>query len=320
MRSIFSRSAKLAVMSIAVGTTTAGWAGAQVKPTIGTAPVTASLPGRCAAADKLMATNLTINPVTPKQGDRVTAKFTIKNLCDIALSIPWEIIGTGSVTHGSGVQQNVAAGQTFDVTASWTVSAGVGAVLGQSDPKNTFSELPANRTNNNKQMAITVSQISASTQGSGGTTRNVEEVLNYTKAKNAGARFAHNVENGSGCDRIGQFNPTEWAGYPEARDKSVAFVISCGVGLGGKADPVAFAGFTLKNGWSVKRVETSELAPMTNGDWQYTSMLPGERSLTPYLKMHIWANGGGRVSRWVKIVISGPEGTCPYMDQSGPCP
>ncbi len=75
-------------------------------------------------------------------------------------------------------------------------------------------------------------------------------------------------------------------------------------------------GFNLKNGWKVKSYEIA--GPTRAGigagsDWRWVSTPPPAGSTTPYVKWHLWANGGSSITVGIKIIIEGPEGTDPYQ-------
>lgn len=275
--------------------------------------------GKCSTADKVMVTDLTLSPAAPKLGDKVTVALTARNLCDIAVDVPWQIFGPASLALGSGVQQKVPAGGSFVVNAIWTATEGAGGAYGAADPKNQLAEATANRANNGRQVQVTVES----------NVKRVEQMLSYQKAKDAGAGFAQNIGFGTiGCAWIGQFDPTRAetngssAPTPANQQNSVHFDARC-PNVRGAGDPEAFMNFRLKNDWKIKDV-TPGYARENAGISQWV-VRPQEHSDNPYMKMHLETTGdpllgGGYVTAFWKITIEGPDGTCPYKAIAGPCP
>ena len=272
--------------------------------------------GRCSVKDKVMVTNLTINPAQPTAGQQVTVSLTIKNNCDVAVTVPWLITGgTSSVVVGSGSQPSVPAGSSFTVSGVWTATAGQSGVYATADPKNVLAESAADRVNNAKTYPVTVGTISASTQGA--PLPKVRQLLNYAKAKEAGATFNHNIPMGTAtCSVVGQFDPIA-GGYVGQATSSVYFQIAC---LGPTTvEPEAFMNFKLKNNWRIVAVNTKVEPDVSYGEWQWVNR-PNESADTPGMKMRISVGAGGKLLVSVGIMIEGPESTCPYTATAGACP
>jgi hypothetical protein len=154
--------------------------------------------------------------------------------------------------------------------------------------------------------------VSAATQGSGGAAPLVTQMLDYQKAKAAGAQFANSPEGG-----------TEHCGVAQSplSGGSVQFSADCRASaVGIRATPEAFMNFQLRNGWKIKSIDTFEIEPLKkdHGDWQWRQR-PSVGSDAPGLKMHIWAEGprpplgySGWVYVGVRITIEGPQNTNPY--------
>lgn len=313
LMSAATRSGTRAVMSMVLG---AAAVGAQVRPGTAETVGSAVLGVRCSASDKVMVTNLTLNPTQPTAGKQVTVSLTIKNNCDVAVTVPWLITGgTTGTAVGSGSQQNVPAGSSFTVTGLWTATAGQTGVYASADPKNVLGESVADRANNAKTALVTVGTISASTQGT--PLPKVRQMLLYGKAQEAGAAFNHNIPMGTGtCSVVGQFDPVA-DGYANRLTTTVEFHLAC---LGPTTvEPEAFLNFRLKNNWKVVAVNTKVADAVSYGTWQWITR-PNEGTDNPGMKMRISTGAGGKLLVGVTVMIEGPEGTCPYTATTGACP
>jgi hypothetical protein len=280
--------------------------------------------GLATGADKVEVMAFSIEPADPKEGQEVTVKMTVKNKGDESLSgVPWRIAKDNKLL-GEGTQDEVAAGETFEVTATYTAEAGEHHFYGDADPKNVLKESKAALKNNTKAADASVPQVSASTAG-GGQVELETQALNYKKAKEAGASFADKVEGPTLCTPVGQFEGTSHADYwgrgwhrPLDMDNTVLFFINCAsvFSSGAKANPEAFNNFTLKNGWKVKDIIVDvRFYPGSDSvgpaDWQWVSR-PNKGNDKPYMKMHLVANKSQLVYVYVKVLIEGPPGTDPY--------
>lgn len=262
-----------------------------------------------APTDKCQVTDFSITPTPPRQGQLVTIKMTIKNVSNTTLKIPWKITRNDQVWSGA---QEVKAGDSFSPTVTWSAALGAQHFVGTADPDNTLGEVLNQRNNNSKSLDVNVAQVSASTEGTGGSQpRLVTQTLNHVNAKYSGASFTINAVGATPCtlESNGGISMPTWS------DEIPAFRISCTGGpVGGRADFEAYLGFTLKNGWKIKSYEIAFLdrGGDSGCDWDWRSTPPSQGSTNPYLKWRLWANGGSRITVGIKIIIEGPEGTNPY--------
>jgi len=271
-------------------------------------PIAAAAATKIAPAVKIEALNLTVTPAQPKAGDPVTVKFTVRNAGPgAAAKVPWSIhLYTGNRTLAQGEQLNVAAGATFEVTAPWTPTAGNQRLQGYVDPTGKTLKNTAPPTAQVKELTVAVAPAATSQKATDAPApKLVQQVLNYQKAKAAGARFSHGIDSGSLCNDLGQV-------VSSRPDMSVVFWARCG-GPGGRATPEAFTGFQLKNGWKIFSVlEPVESQKAGSSDWQWIQR-PSEGSSETSMKMRVWADPNSVITVQVKVVIAGPEGTDPYV-------
>lgn len=148
----------------------------------------------------------------------------------------------------------------------------------------------------------------------------VTQVLDYEKAKQAGAQFsqsaATNPNTGApgSCPVFGQFyDPTVSVGGPPPMPFSVRFRIDCGGSSTGMRPSlaVAFGGLRLKHGWKVKTVERFQEAN-NSGHIQWV-VQPAPRGDDPKLSAQLSAAAGGSAHAIVRVTIEGPEGSDPYQ-------
>ena len=98
--------------------------------------------------DKVMVTKFSVSPIKPKKGEKVTVKMTIKNVSEKVLKgIPWQIVKNKKII-GYGVRNDVASGDAFTVSLTWTASKGDHFFYGDADPKNTLKEPKIKQFNN----------------------------------------------------------------------------------------------------------------------------------------------------------------------------
>lgn len=98
------------------------------------------------SVDKVQVTSFLVNPTTPRQGESVTVKMTIKNLTGGPLPVPWRIKRGNEVLSFDTV--TLAAGSSFDATATWEARFGPHTFSGEADPDNTLNEPQLARQNN----------------------------------------------------------------------------------------------------------------------------------------------------------------------------
>jgi len=193
--------------------------------------------------------------------------------------------------------------------------------LGTADRENVLRESVQNRQNNYKDFPVNVPQMSADAAAPPGTAPPLTTLLlDFEKAKEAGAQFSHNVESGGPCPEIGVFDVNSSAsagiGLDDSRKPAsgVLFSIVCQFiapsPVGARATPEAFTNFRLKNGWKVKDYDIVDQKKF-NGDWQWRQT-PQKGTADPSMRMHLWVNPGGNAIAVVRIIIEGPVGTDPY--------
>jgi hypothetical protein len=261
----------------------------------------------CSSDDKIEVTAFSLNPTEARAGQSVTATMTIKNKCPNGtadLNVPWKLYLDDQVIK-TGTSK-ISAGSSADVTASWTAVGGSHHFYGEADPRN--EKIRENNTRPDVVIDVPQSSVSPAT------TQLETQVLNYQKAKLAGAQFWHGVAGYTLCTPIGQFDPAEFG--ESVAGNSVVFDITCSYGVltGARANPEAFQNFTLKNGWKIKSIEiTPEYRRgLGHGEWQWTTR-PSRGSDNPYVQMHLVAEDRHSVQIYIKITIEGPAGTDPYQ-------
>ncbi len=274
-------------------------------------------PPACTSDDKVEVTHLVLNPTQARVGQSVTSTMTIKNKCPNGtadIDVPWKLyVDDQTIRTGTA---KISAGGSASVSGPWAAVAGSHRFYGAADLKN------EKVTSNNilPDVIINVPQSSVVTKGkdSGGQPQMETQVLDYQKAKDAGAQFSDGVKSVVGCQAY-QIDPAYRPGIYAGN--SVAFELDCagGFGLtGAKGDPEAFINFTLKHGWKIKLVETSQPDKTYcngNATWQWMTRpkeRPDEKSDNPYMQMHLVAEGSQCQFRVVKVTIEGPVGTNPY--------
>ena len=271
------------------------------------------VPGLCTTADKVAATDLTLNPAKPTWLQAVVVTLTIKNLCNVPLSnIGWQIASTPDNTIlGSGTwQASVAPSQTFTVTAPWRAAPGERGFDGRADPAGALKESADDRKNNVKTLSVTVpvpTQAAAPAMET--------QILNFAKAKEAGASVTNTLLPGApaGCSNFG----VDESESMRARDDTIAFLTQC-AGLGATATGEAFANFKLKNGWKIKPAPDGVVLVRFQGvSWQYR-LRPQEGTNDPHMNVEVTAPAGLGGARYIgevviRINIEGPAGTSPYL-------
>jgi hypothetical protein len=277
----------------------------QKAPTSGAAP-----------AIKVEAQSLTVTPSAPQAGQQVTVKFVFKNTgTGTVAKVPWSIhLYTSNQTLKTDNKTNLEPGATYEASATWTPgSAGTYKVQGYIDPTGKELKNTAPVSAQIKELDVNVAAAATATS----TARLVTQLLDYQSAKRAGAQFGHNVDGATGCINVGQedLKATGWA-LRGRGESGVVFSIDCAPGgipapTGGRATPEAFTGLPLKNGWKVKAVEILDEIRVGTGEWLWRQR-PSLGATDAGMKMHVWANAGGRYAVSVKVTIEGPEGSNPY--------
>lgn len=256
------------------------------------------------------AQTLTVSPDSPRAGDQVTARFTIKNAgSGVVATVPWIInIAPRSRTPfmAQGEKANVRPGTSFDVTFTWEATAGV-TIANAHVGRILNSTAPPEAQQREQRIFVAEGAVTQNTVGAGAP-KIVRQVLNYQKARAAGARFSHSVEGVGGCAEIGQYD----RGGTTA---SVMFSATGCIYMGDLATPEAFTDFQLKNGWKIAggagTITVSPVGQSGNSDWQWTQR-PNEGGINTAMKMHIWSVALGGIVMAVTVMIEGPEGSDPY--------
>ncbi len=295
----------------------AGAAVAQVKEY---KPQTPQLPP---PLDKIAMTEFVSDPATiPPGTTQVTLWVTVKNVTSgpqgMTISGPKiRILRTTpqpDVVEVETTVVNLAPGATQRVGQRVSVAPGTRAYFARVDVDDVLHEPLLQRANNEKRLTLTIPQASRDQAPPPGSAPPKEtQVLDYQKAKYAGARFANGEEAGAKCPGAGQaHDPSHAAVGPPPNPFSVRFYVNCsGLPYGMRLTPEAFAGFRLKNGWTVKQVDLLQ-ERKSNGDWQWRTR-PSIGSDNPEIRMHLWAGANGMVHVIANITIEGPAGTNPYQ-------
>jgi hypothetical protein len=98
--------------------------------------------------DIVSVTKFSVSPKELKKGEKVTVKMTIKNVSEKSLkSVPWQIVKNKKII-GYGVRNDVASGDSFTVSLSWTAAKGDHFIYGDADPKNILKEPKIKQFNN----------------------------------------------------------------------------------------------------------------------------------------------------------------------------
>jgi hypothetical protein len=214
---------------------------------------------------------------------------------------------------------SLAPGASQTVGARVNVGPGLREYFARVDPDDVLHEPIVQRANNESRLKLTIPQASGQQAPPPGSAPPLAtQDLDYERAKQAGAQFAHGVEGSQGiCVNVGQFN-ANLSGWVVAHSipAGVVFSMDCAPGglavpTGAKATPSAFRNFRLKNGWKVKEFSFGDVLREA-ADWQWRKT-PSKGTDDPSMEMHIWANPGGRLAVPIRVSIEGPAGTNPYM-------
>jgi hypothetical protein len=265
-----------------------------------------------AGADVVLVESLTVSS-SAAAGASVPVSMLIKNVSTSARDVPWrivrndQILGFGTVT--------VAAGATATVGTTWP-SAAVGQhwVYVDVDPDNTFREAIANHKNNTRGNALSVA---APAQQPTPPVLETQE-LDFAKVKAAGGRSGSQNPIVTVCAAADLSNCA--AGRPNGRVGTGALFSGQAGLLGLRDDAEAYKGFQLKNGWRVKEVLEPVVtsASGNRAGWGYAAF-SNAGTTSPYIKMHLWAEGplgtgvNNEIVLIVRTMIEGPAGTNPYQ-------
>lgn len=208
---------------------------------------------------------------------------------------------------------NLAPGATQRVGQEVNLAPGTREYFARVDPDDTLREPLVQRANNERRLRLTIPQVSGQQAAAPGSQPQLEtQVLDYQKAKRAGAQFAHSPDGAAPCPMYGQFyDPNHLAVGPPPMPFTVRFYMDCaGSPMGMRATPETFGNFRLKHGWKVKSVELLQEVKRS-ADWQWRQR-PEIGSDNPAMRMHLWSNPNGKVHVIARVTIEGPAGTNPY--------
>ena len=179
------------------------------------------------------------------------------------------------------------------------------------DPANTLGEAESLRGDN---LGMTTSTIPRAVQ-----------LLDPVRAAAAGATTALNQLDITPCPQIGvgDWQDLAWDGWAETpRSTGMLFIADCLLGsllpFGTRADPEAYLGFTLKNGWLVSGFDEVEaVVDPSNPSFRSTGTFewiikPKVGTNDPHIKVHLVAAPRQIVKRGVRIFIEGPANKDPY--------
>jgi hypothetical protein len=274
----------------------------------------------------------------PAVGQSVPIKLTIQNCTNQQLSnVPFTIERNGQQWTFSFANLPPGGSQTFMV--SWIAEEGEHRFVAKLDPWEQLGEAITERFDNSKSFTITPFVPAGRTILTGAVTID----LDFNKAMAAGGLFSDEqaANSLSSCSRLGvenaQTSPNYGIGQPGVvfvADCSSANILGLNLSTGGSADPEAYKGFRLKNGWRVHSItlrfstnkedptdwhntleeaqSASERRNQTQG-FQLTSP-PAVGTNEPVMKAHIAVKPGGYLKVYVRVVIVGISGTDPYGD------
>lgn len=274
------------------------------------------------ALDKIAMTEFVSEPATiPPGATKVKLWVTVKNvtggLQGVTLSgLKIRVLRTNpqpDVLELETTVNNLAPGATQRVGQEVNVAPGTREYFARVDPDDTLHEPIVQRANNEKRLRLTIPQVSGQQAPAPGSQPQLEtQVLDYQKAKRAGAQFAHAPDGAAPCPMYGQFyDPNHLAVGPPPMPFTVRFYMDCvGSPLGMRATPETFGNFRLKHGWKVKSVELLQ-EMKRSADWQWRQR-PDIGSDNPAMRMHLWSNPNGTVHVIARVTIEGPAGTNPY--------
>jgi hypothetical protein len=274
------------------------------------------------ALDKIAMTDFVCDPSPiPPGTTQVKLTVTVKNLTSgpqaVTINGPkLRVLRTNpqpDVLELETTIVSLAPGATQSVSQKVNVGPGVREYFARVDVDDTLHEPIVQRANNEKRLRLTIPQVSGQQAPAPGSQPQLEtQVLDYQKAKRAGAQFAHAPDGAAPCPMYGQFyDPNHLAVGPPPMPFTVRFYMDCaGSPLGMRATPETFGNFRLKHGWKVKSVELLQ-EMKRSADWQWRQR-PDIGSDNPAMRMHLWSNPNGTVHVIARVTIEGPAGTNPY--------
>jgi hypothetical protein len=127
---------------------------AAAAPTAGGGAVPSVDPRMQASTLTFKVTQLQLTPMQPVAGQPVQIRMTIQTSGSGSKTLPWDIrVGKSALGQGS---QTVAAGVTFEKTASWVPQAGTHFLSARADPGNTLAEAGSELADNERQLTVVV--------------------------------------------------------------------------------------------------------------------------------------------------------------------
>jgi hypothetical protein len=274
------------------------------------------------AAPRFSVTGIRIDPARPSvRAPSTMVTVTIRNTsAGTLVQVPWQILVNHNLV-GRGVLENVAAHTSLEVARTVTLSPGPNRIEGQVDYADDLNEDPAWRSDNEGTLIVEIPRL---------VTEDLDPARAAAAEATSRASFPANVIDAppGGCPKlgVGSWRDSNWA--PEAwtnRKTGVVFKAECAA-VSAKANPEAYKGFLLQNGWLVKELDDPIANP--SNEWKIGAAPPDPAHLTagwrwitrpaigtnnPYMQVSIWTEGGGAYVRvGVRVVIEGPEGSNPY--------
>ncbi len=112
------------------------------------APLSKSLTTLGSEGDIIKVTKFNASPVHPKPKQKVLIKMTIKNVSRKKLEkVPWRIVKDKKVLD-YGVRYDLAPGDSFNISTTWTATAGNHFFYADADPNNILNEPKIRQFNN----------------------------------------------------------------------------------------------------------------------------------------------------------------------------
>jgi len=98
--------------------------------------------------DVIRVTDFKVTPVSPKKGEQVFIKMTIKNVTSKKLKgVPWQVVLDKRLLD-CGARFNLPAGDSFKVSLTWTATPGEHFFYADADPHNILKEPRLKQFNN----------------------------------------------------------------------------------------------------------------------------------------------------------------------------
>jgi hypothetical protein len=266
------------------------------------------------ALDKVAMTAFVCEPSPIPPGTaQVTLRVTIKNvtggLQGVTLSgLKIRVLRTNpqpDVLELETTVNNLAPGASQTVGAHVNVGPGTREYFARVDPDDILHEPIVQRANNESRLKLTIPQ--ALGQQAPAAPQKETQLLDYDKAKRAGAQFGASLEPSSSSPA----STLCIVQQQQAPGVGVSFSLQCTY-TGGRSNPEAYVNFRLKNGWKVKSYDVLNVTKFGSADWQWTRT-PVIGSDDASSKVHLWADPLGQLFLSVKIEIEGPAGTNPYQ-------